>query len=104
MLAVVQIGSKARRSACSTARNVRAFTGVGCALSRPGADSTAAVAALPLTNARRDGIIWLRPSGRVSLQPKFILAPSGTSGHLRLIALEAFVMAGLVRAIHDFVV
>ena len=74
MLAVVQIGSKTWRSPCSTARSVRASVGADCALSRPGADITAAVAALPLTvvaalplrNERRDVAIGSTPSQAVS--------------------------------------
>src|SRR5215467_3735801 len=54
MLAVVQMGSKTLRSACSTARTVRALLGVVCALRRPGADTAAALATVPLTNVRRD--------------------------------------------------
>src|SRR5689334_23358245 len=69
MLAVVQMGSKTLRSACSTARTVPALPGVVCALRRPGADMAAALATLPLTNLRRDvaiGVSSLRLLARKS--------------------------------------
>src|SRR5262245_29253533 len=62
MLAVVQIGSKILRSPCSTARTVLALLGVVCAFRRPGADMAAALAAVPLTNVRRDVAIGVSSS------------------------------------------
>src|SRR5215475_6713841 len=62
MLAVVQIGSKTLRSACSTARTVCALLGVVCALRRLGADMAAALATVPLTNIRRDVAIGVSSS------------------------------------------
>src|SRR3954452_4101548 len=53
----------------------------------------------------RDAMVSLAsPSRRVSLQPRSILDPCGTSSHIRAHRREAFVMAGLVAAIHVFVV
>src|SRR6478736_8050977 len=53
MFAVVQTGSKTRRSPCSTARTVRETGGVVWALRRAGAAVSAPAARLPWTNLRR---------------------------------------------------
>src|SRR5215210_2282383 len=57
MFAVVQIGSKARRSPCMTARMV--LPAAGCARSTLGAWVSAAVAAVACRNVRR--VVFMRP-------------------------------------------
>src|SRR5215211_8090127 len=53
MFAVVQIGSSTRRSACITARIVRARDGWACVLMMDGALVSAAVASPPFNRFRR---------------------------------------------------
>src|SRR5436190_12191045 len=53
MLAVVQIGSSTRRSACITARIVRAGPGCACVLMMDGALVSAAAASPPFNTFRR---------------------------------------------------
>src|SRR5947208_2946416 len=65
MFAVVQIGSKARRSPCITARSVFAGVGVPCALRMPGAPASAAAAAVVCRKLRRVLIMVLPRIGAV---------------------------------------
>src|SRR5215218_8697975 len=61
MFAVVQIGSKARRSPCIAARTVLAAAGAVWARRTPGAPARAAAAAPDCSNVRRVVVIELSP-------------------------------------------
>src|SRR3954469_18449417 len=66
MFAVVQIGSKARKSPCITARSVFPAAGVPCALRIPGAPASAAAAAVVCRKLRRVLIMVLPGIGAVA--------------------------------------
>src|SRR4051794_24802050 len=66
MFAVVQIGSKARRSPCMTARSVFPAAGVPWALRIPGAPASAAAAAVVCRKLRRVLIMVLPGIGAVA--------------------------------------
>src|SRR5918998_2329012 len=61
MFAVVQIGSKARRSPCITARTVLAAAGAVWARRTPGALARAAAAAPDCSNVRRVVVMGVSP-------------------------------------------